>query len=183
VHEIDVLFLLCSRILCRLKRDLSQDGFQPVACRRSPGSTSNERIILLFHSSIEHTAQSKHDGQDAEVVETLKDDAPCTATHASLLRSLAASATLHTMPRKVKALPGPSRLSGILASLKQEPRPVLSAAVKRISLSYAAKNDHFGARCVRLLFPYAWSLTGRVVTLLRRSCHGYDMRTRRSPST
>jgi hypothetical protein len=51
------------------------------------------------------------------------------------------------MPRKVKALPGPSRLSGIIANLNKEPRPVLSA-VKRLSLSYAAKNDHFGARCV-----------------------------------
>jgi hypothetical protein len=55
------------------------------------------------------------------------------------------SFSLLVMPRKVKALPGPSRLSGILSSLRQEPRPALSA-VKRLTLSYAAKNDHFGAR-------------------------------------
>lgn len=50
------------------------------------------------------------------------------------------------MARKSKIIPGPSRLSGILAQLKKEPRPSL-VAVKRIELTLAARNDHFGARC------------------------------------
>jgi hypothetical protein len=52
------------------------------------------------------------------------------------------------MPRvfKLKVAP-PSRLSGILANLHKEPKPSLQG-VKKLSLSYAAKNDHFGARCV-----------------------------------
>jgi len=50
------------------------------------------------------------------------------------------------MPRKSKALPGPSRLSGILADLKQNPRLELNASVQSLKLKFAARNDHFGAR-------------------------------------
>ncbi|RPD70846.1 hypothetical protein L226DRAFT_538661 [Lentinus tigrinus ALCF2SS1-7] len=49
------------------------------------------------------------------------------------------------MPRKPKTIPGPSRLSGVLARLTQEPRPVLSS-LKSLKLTYAYRNDHFGAR-------------------------------------
>ncbi|KAI0317911.1 hypothetical protein OF83DRAFT_1118924 [Amylostereum chailletii] len=49
------------------------------------------------------------------------------------------------MPRKVKVLPGPSRLSGIMANLTRAPRPHL-VGLKTLKLTLAAKNDHFGAR-------------------------------------
>ncbi|KAI0757545.1 hypothetical protein C8Q80DRAFT_1216138 [Daedaleopsis nitida] len=49
------------------------------------------------------------------------------------------------MPRKPKTIPGPSRLSGILARLNQEPRPHLPN-LKSLKLTYAFRNDHFGAR-------------------------------------
>ncbi|KAI8983279.1 hypothetical protein BD414DRAFT_523181 [Trametes punicea] len=49
------------------------------------------------------------------------------------------------MPRKPKTIPGPSRLSVILARLTQEPRPVLPN-LKSLKLTYAYRNDHFGAR-------------------------------------
>ncbi|KAI9065772.1 hypothetical protein FKP32DRAFT_1708564 [Trametes sanguinea] len=49
------------------------------------------------------------------------------------------------MPRKPKTIPGPSRLSGILARLTQEPRPHLPN-LKSLRLTYAYRNDHFGAR-------------------------------------
>ncbi|KAF8584934.1 hypothetical protein K439DRAFT_1410432 [Ramaria rubella] len=47
------------------------------------------------------------------------------------------------MPRK--PLPGPSRLSQILKQLQQEPIPTLPA-LRSLSLTYAFRNDHFGAR-------------------------------------
>ncbi|KAI0369860.1 hypothetical protein BV20DRAFT_967190 [Pilatotrama ljubarskyi] len=49
------------------------------------------------------------------------------------------------MPRKPKTIPGPSRLSVILARLTQEPRPHLPN-LKSLRLVYAYRNDHFGAR-------------------------------------
>ncbi|KAI1790489.1 hypothetical protein LXA43DRAFT_1095438 [Ganoderma leucocontextum] len=49
------------------------------------------------------------------------------------------------MPRKPKTIPGPSRLSRILAHLTQEPRPFLPN-LKSLKLTYAYRNDHFGAR-------------------------------------
>ncbi|KAI0641088.1 hypothetical protein C8Q79DRAFT_1003830 [Trametes meyenii] len=49
------------------------------------------------------------------------------------------------MPRKPKTIPGPSRLSVILARLTQEPRPHLPN-LKSLHLTYAYRNDHFGAR-------------------------------------
>ncbi|KAI0324454.1 hypothetical protein GY45DRAFT_1331544 [Cubamyces sp. BRFM 1775] len=49
------------------------------------------------------------------------------------------------MPRKPKTIPGPSRLSVILARLTQEPRPHLPN-LKSLRLTYAYRNDHFGAR-------------------------------------
>ena len=60
------------------------------------------------------------------------------------------------MPRKPKTIPGPSRLSRILAHLMQEPRPFLPN-LKSLQLTYAYRNDHFGARYVHhvasLSFP------------------------------
>ncbi|OJT12885.1 hypothetical protein TRAPUB_10582 [Trametes pubescens] len=49
------------------------------------------------------------------------------------------------MPRKPKTIPGPSRLSGILARLNQDPKPHLPN-LKSLRLTYAFRNDHFGAR-------------------------------------
>ncbi|PIL30775.1 hypothetical protein GSI_06943 [Ganoderma sinense ZZ0214-1] len=49
------------------------------------------------------------------------------------------------MPRKPKTIPGPSRLSRVLAHLTQEPRPFLPN-LKSLKLTYAYRNDHFGAR-------------------------------------
>ena len=49
------------------------------------------------------------------------------------------------MARKPKFIPGPSRLSGILANLNKEPRPFLHN-LKGLKLKYAFRNDHFGAR-------------------------------------
>ena len=51
------------------------------------------------------------------------------------------------MPRKVKFIPTPSRLSQILAHLKKEPRPQLRE-IKGLKITYAYRNDHWGARCV-----------------------------------
>ncbi|EJD04502.1 uncharacterized protein FOMMEDRAFT_83782 [Fomitiporia mediterranea MF3/22] len=48
------------------------------------------------------------------------------------------------MPRS-KALPGPSRLSQILKSLNQSPKPQLPP-LKSLKLTLASRNDHFGAR-------------------------------------
>jgi small subunit ribosomal protein S25 len=50
---------------------------------------------------------------------------------------------LLVMPRK--PLPGPSRLSQILKRLQQEPIPSLPA-LSSLRLTYAIRNDHFGAR-------------------------------------
>ncbi|KAG1741784.1 uncharacterized protein EDB91DRAFT_1222099 [Suillus paluster] len=49
------------------------------------------------------------------------------------------------MPRKPKSIPGPSRLSIILKDLNKEPRLSLTG-LRGISLTMAARNDHFGAR-------------------------------------
>ena len=51
------------------------------------------------------------------------------------------------MPRKVKFVPTPSRLSQILEHLRKEPRPQLQK-VKALKITYAYRNDHWGARCV-----------------------------------
>ncbi|KAF4566492.1 hypothetical protein EYR36_011923 [Pleurotus pulmonarius] len=49
------------------------------------------------------------------------------------------------MARKPKTIPGPSRLSKILANLNATPRLELSN-LQSIKLTLASKNDHFGAR-------------------------------------
>ncbi|KAH9949470.1 hypothetical protein B0H21DRAFT_728083 [Amylocystis lapponica] len=49
------------------------------------------------------------------------------------------------MPRRPKTIPGPSRLSKILAQLTASPRPQLTN-VKSLRLTLALRNDHFGAR-------------------------------------
>jgi len=43
---------------------------------------------------------------------------------------------------------GPSRLSQILKKLKANPKPVLTPSLKSLKLTYAVRNEHFGARCV-----------------------------------
>lgn len=48
-----------------------------------------------------------------------------------------------------RGVPGPSRLSQILLHLNKAPRPHL-AGLKNLKLTLAARNDHFGARCVDL---------------------------------
>ncbi|TDL22287.1 hypothetical protein BD410DRAFT_788532 [Rickenella mellea] len=49
------------------------------------------------------------------------------------------------MPRKVKVIPGPSKLSQVLEVLNKVPRPAL-AELQALRLKMAARNDHFGAR-------------------------------------
>ena len=44
---------------------------------------------------------------------------------------------------------GPSRLSQILQKLKVDPKPVLAPSLRSLKLTYAKRNDHFGARYVR----------------------------------
>ncbi|KAF9779838.1 hypothetical protein BJ322DRAFT_1012710 [Thelephora terrestris] len=41
---------------------------------------------------------------------------------------------------------GPSRLSQILQKLQSDPKPVLRSSLKKLKLTYAVRNDHFGAR-------------------------------------
>ena len=55
---------------------------------------------------------------------------------------------------------GPSRLSQILQKLKADPKPVLAPSLRSLKLTYAKRNDHFGARCVRRSSndPVAFSL-------------------------
>lgn len=52
------------------------------------------------------------------------------------------------MPRKPRAIPGPSRLSGILADLTRQPRLELSRELTSLKLSHKIKNGDFGARYV-----------------------------------
>ncbi|GJE99759.1 hypothetical protein PsYK624_160300 [Phanerochaete sordida] len=49
------------------------------------------------------------------------------------------------MPRKVKFVATPSRLSEILAHLRKEPRPQMRE-LKSLKITYAYRNDHWGAR-------------------------------------
>jgi hypothetical protein len=57
-----------------------------------------------------------------------------------------------TMPRRLRTIPGPSRLSGILAHLTKPPRLELQSAVTKLRVSYKLKNGDFGARLVVSLF-------------------------------
>ncbi|KAI0027004.1 hypothetical protein K488DRAFT_91502 [Vararia minispora EC-137] len=49
-------------------------------------------------------------------------------------------------PQNWKTLPGPSRLSGILAHLRQAPRLNLAPNLKSLKIALAMRDDHFGAR-------------------------------------
>ncbi|TFK47918.1 hypothetical protein OE88DRAFT_1685060 [Heliocybe sulcata] len=49
------------------------------------------------------------------------------------------------MPRRPRTIPGPSPLSQVLARLRRPPRLVLDD-VRSLSMTYAQRNDHFGAR-------------------------------------
>ena len=80
------------------------------------------------------------------------------------VRSRSSSSQLRVSTAMPKPPIGPSRLSQILKSLKAEPRPVLTPSLKSLKLTYAVRNDHFGARCVPSLpndpvtsTPYAHS--------------------------
>ncbi|KIM81714.1 hypothetical protein PILCRDRAFT_821064 [Piloderma croceum F 1598] len=50
------------------------------------------------------------------------------------------------MPRRPRSIPGPSRLSGILAHLTRPPRLELQSELTKLQLSYKFKNGDFGAR-------------------------------------
>jgi small subunit ribosomal protein S25 len=54
------------------------------------------------------------------------------------------------MPRKLKTLAGPTKLSRVLGFLTRDPKPTLNA-VQSLRLTYAARNNHWGARCAALL--------------------------------
>lgn len=54
------------------------------------------------------------------------------------------------MPRRPKTIPGPSRLSGILAQITKQPRLELKNELKSLKLSYKSKNGDFGARSTQL---------------------------------
>ncbi|KAF9649969.1 hypothetical protein BDM02DRAFT_3165853 [Thelephora ganbajun] len=45
-----------------------------------------------------------------------------------------------------KPPPGPSRLSQIFKKLNADPKPILTPSLRSLKLTYAARNDHFGAR-------------------------------------
>ena len=47
---------------------------------------------------------------------------------------------------------GLSRLSQILQKLKSDLKPALPPSLRSLKLTYAKRNDHFGARCVRHSF-------------------------------
>ena len=66
------------------------------------------------------------------------------------------------MPRKAKFVPTPSRLSEILAHLKKDPKPQLRN-IKGLKITYAYRNDHWGARCVHLR-----AFTGHVLNICPR---------------
>jgi hypothetical protein len=57
---------------------------------------------------------------------------------------------------RTKTLPGPSRLSQVLAGLRTGPRLELRS-LQNLKLTLAAKNDHFGARCF-FLFLFITSI-------------------------
>jgi small subunit ribosomal protein S25 len=65
------------------------------------------------------------------------------------------------MPRRPRSIPGPSRLSGILAHLTRPPRLELQTALTKLQLSYKFKNGDFGARSVfsPLLFAVFHDIT------------------------
>lgn len=50
------------------------------------------------------------------------------------------------MPRRLRIIPGPSRLSGILAQLTKQPRLELNHELTSLRVSYKNKNGDFGAR-------------------------------------
>lgn len=50
------------------------------------------------------------------------------------------------MPRVPKTILGPSRLSGVLAHLRKQPRLALSDQLTRLKVAYKFKNGDFGAR-------------------------------------
>ncbi|THH30401.1 hypothetical protein EUX98_g3800 [Antrodiella citrinella] len=55
------------------------------------------------------------------------------------------SSAITNMPRKAKVVLGPSNLSKVLESLTKGPKPDM-AKLKLLKLTYATRNDHFGAR-------------------------------------
>lgn len=54
------------------------------------------------------------------------------------------------LPNMARGPADPVRLRTILQHLRREPRPILPA-VKYLKLTYAVRNDHFGARYVSVL--------------------------------
>ncbi|KZP30320.1 hypothetical protein FIBSPDRAFT_850628 [Athelia psychrophila] len=50
------------------------------------------------------------------------------------------------MPRRIRTIPGPSRLSGFLKQLTRAPRLVLSEDVTRLKLAYKFKGGDFAAK-------------------------------------
>ena len=60
------------------------------------------------------------------------------------------------------AVQGPSKLSKILQHLNAKPKLNLTG-VKSLKLSYAFRNDHFGAKCV-LYGPYIECMKWRFIS-------------------
>lgn len=134
-------------------------------------------MLLHVHPSIIPT-NSDWDGGGPERAERAGDArARLTSAFAGKSRSARFSGVhlYHDMPRKVKFVPTPSRLSEILKVLNQEPKPILSK-VKGLKITYAYRNDHWGARCVCSFSALRRNADGWVLdTLCRMTCPGYDM--------
>lgn len=91
------------------------------------------RVLIFFHfyTSTQPSSPTPSSGHDCQ--------------HYDLHTS-----SVWAMPRFSKALPGPSKLSVVLANLNKQPRAALPS-LKSLAITFASRNDHFGAR-------YVWSL-------------------------
>ena len=121
------------RFSCFEKR--INNGFVPVSCCAPPRPPHYQRIRFVHADS----------GQVMVTIQRVQSPNPPIA---STLFPLAVPSQLRLQTAMPKPPIGPSRLSQILKKLKADPKPILTPSLKSLKLTYAARNDHFGARCV-----------------------------------
>jgi len=164
VHVLLFRFSFRLRCICSLRSELSQFGghnnfhpvhqistfeyliestFVPVSGRTTPRPSHRQRIRF------------GHGGGGWMVV-TLQRVQSLNPIASSLFPILPPNSDRSTVMPKPPL--GPSRLSQILQKLKADPKPVLTPSLRSLKLTYAPRNNHFGARCVRRYPTTSWLL-------------------------
>ena len=153
-----LIFWFSSRLgrVCSSRFELSQfrshNGFHPTY-QFSCSSTEPEAWSYLFPAVLRFDRLVTRKSGSSMIVEVDGSRAQARSAPESRSRRHFSSGSLPPTAMPKPSI-GPSRLSQVLQKLKADPKPALSPSLRSLKVTYAKRNNHFGARYVRRSFNY-----------------------------